>query len=227
MYNLCCERENNARYIRMNIVARAINTWTTAHLSACVLERFQFFPSLVMFPSFLFSSAECIFKFARTALRSREREPRSRVARVRQPLAPLLVSHFVVTVLSKVAISRSKCHRERSKSDRIVKNLHYYEIGRRLPIIHALSRDDGIHFDGDNSFLLNRIVAIFAINDAYRKKIPWFIIPSVDLRFFPRAIFGIAINEQRWILTARWILKDCNRRIISIDLVKRYIFLRV
>lgn len=156
----------------MNIVARAINTWTTAHLSACVLEKFQFLqPSLVMFPSFLFSSAECIFKFATTALRSREREARSRVARVRQPLAPLLVSHFVVTVLSKVAISRSKCHRARSKSDRIVKNLHYYEIGRRLPIIRATIANISTAII---YFRLNRIVAILAINyiNAYRKKSP-------------------------------------------------------
>lgn len=101
---------------------RACNKWTTAHLSACHREIPVLQPSLVMFPSFLFPSAECIFKFARTALRSREREPRSRVARVRQTLAPLLVSHFVVTVLSKVAISRSKCHCARSKSDKIVKN---------------------------------------------------------------------------------------------------------
>lgn len=40
------------------------------------------------------------------------------------------VSDFVVTVLSKVAISRSKCHRARPKSNRIVKNLDDYEIGR-------------------------------------------------------------------------------------------------
>lgn len=180
-----------------------------AHLSACILERFQFLqPSLVIFqPSFFWARNNAYSNSRQISLRLCERELRYTGRRMSAPF----VSHFVIAVLSKVAISRSKCHRACLKSDRIVKNLDHYEIE---PIIRALSRGDCRHFDGDNSFRLHmpytqlqyshlitlEILCIKIKSDVLLFRLSIF--DSAGSSF--RAIFGIAINDQRWILIAPW-----------------------